>query len=416
MNLKTIHEVEKLLATYAPSRMSGAVYNLSRITKLLKHLGDPQDTLKVIHVTGTSGKTSTTYFARSILEAAGQKIGLTASPHIDTICERVQINGGPIAEADFVAYFNEFYPMIASFEPRPTYFELMTAFAYWVFSKEQVEYAVVEVGLGGRYDATNTITRQDKVCVINSIGYDHTEILGNTLSAIASEKAGIIQRGNRVFTVEQSDEARVVLEAEVQEKQAELTVVTPVINHERITPAFQQHNFQLALAAVRYIAERDSLKLPAYVEEIVEHVTVPGRFETYKIGDKTIVLDGAHNPQKLEALLGTLRAKNMHPAVVVAGISEAPESKVAECVRLLSEYSEKSVYTTFSVQRDVMRHSTGLEVLGKFKRDNDLLVASSEEALREALKSREAYVVVTGSLYLVSILRAYVQHLAELPA
>lgn len=412
--ITTLAEVESELLSYAPNRMYSADYQLERIRALMERIGNPQDELEVIHITGTSGKTSTAYYVRAILEEAGAKTGLTVSPHIKTLCERIQIGGEPVSEADFVTYFNEFYPLVFRFEPRPTYFELMTALAYWVFRKVKVDYAVIEVGLGGRFDATNVVSRGDKVCVINSIGYDHTEIFGESLTAIASEKAGIIQQRNEVFTVQQDDEARVVLEAEAQKKHAKVTVVRPVINHASTIPVFQQQNFQLALAAVRYVAGRDSLTLSADVENIVEQVTIPGRFETYKIGEKTIILDGAHNPQKLEALLGTLRKKNMQPAVVVAGISEAPEAKVAKCVRLLSEFSDKSVYTTFTVQRDVTRHSVGPEVLRKLKRESDELITSPEDALNEALRCEEPYIVVTGSLYLVSILRPVVQRLARL--
>ena len=412
--MTTLAEVESELLSYAPNRMYGADYQLERIRALMERIGNPQDELKVIHITGTSGKTSTAYYVRAILEEAGAKTGLTVSPHIKTICERIQIGGEPILEADFVTYFNEFYPLVFGFEPRPTYFELMTALAYWVFKKVKVDYAVIEVGLGGRFDATNIVSRDDKVCVINSIGYDHTEIFGESLTAIAKEKAGIIQAHNTVFTVKQDDEAWAVLEAEAREKHATLTVVNTAINHESPAPTFQQRNSQLALAAVRYVARRDGLKLPVDVESIVEKVTIPGRFETYKIGEKTIILDGAHNPQKLEALLGTLREKNMQPAVAVAGISEAPEAKVAKCVRLLSEFSDKSVYTTFTVQRDVMRRSVGPEELAKFKRARDELVALPVDALQQALKSEEDYVIVTGSLYLVSILRPVVRRLAHL--
>lgn len=412
--MRTLAEVESELLSYAPSRMYGADYQLERIRALMEQIGNPQNDLKVIHITGTSGKTSTAYYARALLEQTGAKVGLTISPHIESISERIQLGGTPISETEFVTDFNEFYPLVVGFEPRPTYFELMTAFAYWVFAKEKVDYAVIEVGLGGRFDATNVVTRDDKVCVINSIGYDHTEIFGESLTAIASEKAGIIQQGNEVFTVPQADEARVVFENEVREKGAELTVIQTVVNHKSKAPAFQQQNFQLALAAVQYVTSRDGLKLPADVEKLIESVGIPGRFETYRVGDKTIVLDGAHNPQKLEALLGTLREKGMQPAVVIAGISEAPDAKVAECVRLLSGFFDESVYTTFTVQRDVTRHSVGLDELAKFKRDDDKLLATPADALKVALEGEKKYVVVTGSLYLVSILRPAVQRLAHL--
>lgn len=413
-DLTTLSQVEAELLSYAPNRLYGADYKLERVTKLLAHIGNPQQNLRVIHVAGTSGKTSTAYYVRGLLETTGATVGLTVSPHIKTTCERIQIGGAPVSEEKFVQYFNEFYPLVIGFDPRPTYFELMTAFAYWVFDKEKVDYAVVEVGLGGRYDATNTVTRQDKVCIINSIGYDHTEILGETLAEIAGEKAGIIQERNVVFTVPQEEEAAQVIAAEVAKKDATLTTIQPTVDHSLSVPAFQQHNFQLALAAVRYTASRDGLTLPRDVSEVAKNVVVPGRFEIYMIGEKTVVLDGAHNPQKLEAVLGELKERAMQPAVVVAALSEAPDRKVAECVRLLSEYSDRSIYTTFTVQRDVLRRSVGFEQFSHYIRPEDSLVEVPAAAFKRALQGDEPYVIVTGSLYLVSVLRPFVQQQAGL--
>ena len=411
-NLTTLNEVEELLLAYTPSRMSGADYQLERIGGLLAHLGNPQNDLKVVHIAGTSGKTSTAYYTRAILESTGVSVGLTVSPHIQSICERIQLDGGPIPESQFIRYFQEFYPLILDFEPRPTYFELMTAFAYWVFKKEQVDYAVIEVGLGGRYDATNTISRADKVSVINSIGYDHTEIFGETLTEIANEKAGIIQDGNVVFTVDQDAEARVVIDAEVAKKNASLTVITPEIDSSSAVPPFQQQNFALAYAAVDYVAHRDGLVVPADASQIINHVTVPGRFEIYTVGDKTVLLDGAHNPQKLEALIDVLRQKNMQPAVVVAAFSEAPEKKMAECVRLVSSFAKRTIYTTFTVQRDVTRRSASLAELSKLSNGQSECIEQPAEALERALISGQPFVIVTGSLYLVSILRPIIQNRA----
>lgn len=413
-NVSSLREVEAILLSYAPNRMYVADYKLERVRLLHEHIGNPQDNLKVIHVTGTSGKTSTAYFVRALLESTGVRVGLTVSPHIKTTCERVQVHGGPLPESAFVSYFNKFYALVEGFEPRPTYFELMTAFAYWVFEKEKVDYAVVEVGLGGRYDATNVVSRNDKVCIINSIGYDHTEIFGDTLIAIANEKAGIIQEGNKVFTVEQEDEARVVIENQANEKHADLTVVTPVLNPDSDVPVFQQHNFQLALAATRYVAGRDGLRLPDDAESLVRSIAVPGRYETYTIGDKTVVLDGAHNPQKLGALLEVLTHRHKEPAVVIAGLSEAPTKKIVECVHLLSNFAARVFYTTFAVQRDVTRYSVQLDVFSGLKREQDEMIEEPKDALERALQGDEKLVVVTGSLYLVSIVRPFVRERAGL--
>ncbi len=326
----------------------------------------------------------------------------------------MQIGSQPISEPQFVEYFNEFYPLVSGLDPRPTYFEIMVAFAYWVFKKEAVDYAVVEVGLGGRYDATNTIYRNDKVCVINSVGYDHTEILGESLTEIAGEKAGIIQQNNAVFTVEQAPEVVAVIAAEAQKKRASLAVVRPEEDHSSPVPSFQQHNFHLALTAARYVAKRDGLQLAGDTEQLAQSITVPGRFEAYVAGEKTILLDGAHNPQKLEALLSVLKERQMQPAVVIAAISEAPKKKVVECTQLLANYATKIIYTTFTLHGDVVRRSVDLVTLSEYARPEDALVERSENALQEALASDTNYVIVTGSLYLVSALRPAVQRLAGL--
>ena len=413
-NVSSLGEVEAILLSYAPNRMYVADYKLERVRLLHERIGNPQDNLKVVHVTGTSGKTSTAYFVRALLESTGAKVGLTVSPHIKTTCERIQVNGGPLSESAFVSYFNEFYALVEGLEPRPTYFELMTAFAYWVFEKEKVDYAVVEVGLGGRYDATNIVSRNDKVCIINSIGYDHTEIFGDSLTAIANEKAGIIQESNKVFTVPQDEEARVVIEKQASEKHADVMVITPTLDHASEVPVFQQHNFQLALAAARYVAKRDGLKLPDTVDLLVNATAVPGRYETYTIGEKTVVLDGAHNPQKLEALIDVLSHTYKEPAVVIAGLSEAPTKKVVECVRLLSNFATRVLYTTFAVQRDVTRYSVRLDVFSGLKREQDEMIEKPSDALERALQADEKLVVVTGSLYLVSIVRPFVRERAGL--
>lgn len=399
----TQKDVEEELLAHAPLKMMPADYKLTRPKILLETLGNPQDQLKVIHVAGTSGKTSTAYYVRGLLEVAGKRTGLTVSPHISSITERLQIDGEPMPEEKFVAYFEEFYAQVADVTPRPTFFELLTAFAYWVFAKEQVDYAVVEVGLGGRYDATNVVTRRDKVSVISSIGYDHTEILGETLTEIAGEKVGIIGEACAVFTVQQDPEAMRVIEAESSKQQADLHVVTPGYDAAISAPIYQQQNFSLALSAVQYVAARDGFRLQG-TEIVLEDTVVPGRFELYQINGKTLLLDGAHNPQKLRALLADLQAKHIQPAAFVVAFSEAPEKKLRECIQLVTEFADSVRYTEFVIQRDVLRRSADVGMQPFF--------ASPEDALRDALSSQAPFVVVTGSLYLVATLRPFVQQLA----
>ena len=166
---------------------SRTAYTLDVMKALMEHLGNPQNQLRVLHVAGTSGKTSTAYYCAALLKEAGKKVGLSVSPHVDTVNERLQINGQPMPEAEFCKVLSEFLDVVAESGIKPSYFELLVAMTYWEFARQKVDYAVIEVGLGGLRDGTNVIERADKVCLITDIGLDHTEILGHTLTKITGE-------------------------------------------------------------------------------------------------------------------------------------------------------------------------------------------------------------------------------------
>lgn len=405
------HDVEQVLATYAPMQLHKSMFTLDRMWMLVRRLDNPQNNMKVVHVAGTSGKTSTAYFIRALLEASGVRTCLTVSPHIETIRERVQVGGTLLEEDVFVRYFNEFYERVQPLEPRPTFFELVTAFAYWVGVQENVDYFVAETGLGGRLDATNVVEREDKICVLTPIGFDHTDILGNTLAEIAAEKAGIIQARNDVFCAEQAPEVKMVFERIAEQKMARLTVVkTSEAGSTSTLPMYQQQNAILASRVFSFIQRRDGLKSITNIQKVITSVRVPGRWEMYSIEGKTVLLDGAHNPQKLEALLGALSQKRLQPAVVVAAFSEAPERKIEECAALVQSFANRTIFTEFQVERDVFRRSVALGVLQKMTQGTFL--PSAEEAFEAAVAGNEPYVVVTGSLYLVASLRPYVQQRA----
>jgi len=214
-----------VLEAYWPSRTTLHRMSLDYIRSLLDYLGNPQERLRIIHIAGTSGKTSTAYYAAALLTAAGKKAGLTVSPHVDLLNERVQINMTPLPEALFVREMNEFMACVEQGGFTPTYFELLYAFAFWEFARQQVEYAVIETGVGGLLDNTNVVTRSDKVCVLTDIGFDHTSLLGTTLPEIARQKAGIIQLHNAVFCWRQSAEVLAVFRAVTRQKQADLHIL-----------------------------------------------------------------------------------------------------------------------------------------------------------------------------------------------
>ncbi len=190
------------------SELAKADFNLDRMFALMESLGNPQNQYPIIHVAGTKGKGSVSAFCASALKAAGYKVGLYTSPHLIDYVERIQVNGEPISHAQLVELVEEIKPYVARIEKLTT-FEITTALAFMAFAKYDVNAAVFEVGLGGRLDATNIVT--PKVSVITSLSYDHMAVLGDTLTLIAGEKAGIIKPGAPVVSSPQVDEALEVL-------------------------------------------------------------------------------------------------------------------------------------------------------------------------------------------------------------
>ena len=188
----------------------GSRPGLSRVRELLHRIGDPQDTLQFVHIAGTNGKGSTAAMLASILRAAGYTTGLFTSPYLERFAERMQVNGQPIPDAELAAACETLQPCIAAMDDQPTEFELVTAAAMLWFQRRGCDIVVLEVGLGGRLDATNVIGAP-ACAVITNIGLDHTEILGDTLTQIAREKAGILKPGTRAVSYPQVPEVRDVL-------------------------------------------------------------------------------------------------------------------------------------------------------------------------------------------------------------
>jgi len=214
-------DYEKLISY----QYNASTFSLDRMVKMLEYVGDPHKSFPSIHITGTKGKGSTAIMMSTILEHAGLTTGLFTSPHLVDLKERIQINHQNISEYEFTSNLNEFRPYIQhlrEIEPSasPTFFEILTAIAMLYFKKKRVEMAVLEVGLGGRLDSTNVVIPQ--VSIITNVGFDHTAILGNTLSSIAYEKAGIIKQGVPVVSAVEDSDALSVIEKTCKEKNARL--------------------------------------------------------------------------------------------------------------------------------------------------------------------------------------------------
>lgn len=212
----TDYEKERI-ARYDPDTL-----DLSRIRRVLARLGDPQRRFPSIHIAGTKGKGSVAATCASVLQTAGLRTGLYTSPHLHTFRERIRVDGEPIPPDVLISLVQECRPIFDT-EPQLTTFEAITALAFVHFARCQIDYAVVEVGLGGRLDATNVIIPQ--VAIITSLSFDHTYLLGNTLADIAREKAGIIKPGVPTVCAPQEAEALTVIQKVCAERESPLTLV-----------------------------------------------------------------------------------------------------------------------------------------------------------------------------------------------
>lgn len=423
MRIRTMAEANAALQPYVPlvARLTGHQTTLTRILPLMELLGNPQDKLRVVHIAGTSGKTSTAYYLAALLTATGKKVGLTVSPHVDSVTERVQINGEPLSEADFCQELGDFLEIVHRAEQPPSYFELLYAFALWSFERHGVDYAVVETGMGGLYDATNVVTRADKVCVITDIGFDHTHILGNTLPEIIAQKIGIVHEHNQVFMYGQAEEIMSVARRWTDKYHATLNVVDKsaerqACDDELIAMAdYQQRNWLLAHKVYKYLEERDSLpRLTRQALQKTQAVQVPARMDIRVVGDKAIIMDGAHNAQKMATFVESFQ--HLYPDIKPAILLGLKEDKAyEELVPLLAPLASRIITTTFNTSQDLPAHAINPELLAAAFRAGEAANVESitdQHAAFEALMAApEKTCIITGSFYLLSQIR-HNEHLA----
>jgi dihydrofolate synthase/folylpolyglutamate synthase len=399
-----------------------------RFEALLARLGNPHQQLQVVHIAGTKGKGSTTAMAANILHAAGYRVGAYFSPFVYDLRERIQIDGEMIAKGDFARLVSEIRPHIEELaltdHGQTTEFELKTAVGLCYFLEKSVEYAVLEVGIGGRLDATNVIP-QSLVSVITNIGFDHMEILGHTLGAIAGEKAGIIKEGGLCVAGIEPGEALDVVERVCRERSAKLVhlqrgkdwhshpdgSVTIMTSARRLENAelnlkgrFQHANAALAVAAL------DEVAIPRLSDEVVRDglamAFVPGRFEVVRDCGPTIIADGAHNELAGrvlgDALAGELSART-RPVIVVVGMSRGHDAEMF-LAALFGGFHPAAVIST----EPSFRPNPAEEVAGAARRLRVGVVetaAQAPKAARRALEMAKSYpdalIVVTGSFYTV---------------
>ncbi len=289
--------LQKELDWLYSTQLFGIKLGLEGITRLLEACGVRYPRARVIHVAGTNGKGSTCAFAESVARAAGYSTGLFTSPHLVDFNERIRINGEPVPDADLVRLIRRLRTLTAKAQPMPTFFELVLALAMMCFAEREVDIIILETGMGGRLDATNAVPKD--VAVLTPIGMDHRQYLGDTLGAIAGEKAAIIAWHRPALTAPQEPEALRVIHEAARRMDTDYRIVTEECSLPLgLRGAHQRRNAALALAALRALPHF----LCSEEEEArgLSSVRWPGRFEEIAPG---VVMDGAHNPPAMQVLV-----------------------------------------------------------------------------------------------------------------
>jgi dihydrofolate synthase/folylpolyglutamate synthase len=407
MSLTTFQEAQAALAKFVPHQRQRVADTPEYIQRFLQTIGDPQDRLPAIHIAGTSGKSSTAYYAAALLQAAGKKVGLLVSPHVLQLNERVQVNGQPLPEKIFCQELELFLALVHKSQANLTYAEVMYAFAFWEFARQAVDSMVIEVGRGGLFDATNVMNRPDKLCIITDISRDHVAALGTTLEAIAQHKAGIIGYHNTVFCYRQAPEIVEQIVARARQAQADLHLLVgpQVTSHISALPSFQQRNFALALQAVSFWLERAG-RPPLSDLQIAQAAQqyIPGRLERIVCGSRVLIVDGAHNQQKLQVLGASMRQQypNQRTAVLVA-FGESSRN-LPELLAAVGSIAHHIIATTVPAESVDSHHfRLPMEIVAACATQGGSSVeaiANIATAFGALMTCPEPVLLVTGSLYL----------------
>ena len=410
---------------------------LGRVRAVLELLGDPQRAFRSVHVTGTNGKTSTARMVEALLREHGLRTGRFTSPHLTRVNERISIDGEPISDERFVEVWRDVAPYVemvdteslANGGPRLSFFEVFVVMAYAAFADAPVDVAVVEVGMGGRWDATNVIDAE--VAVMTPVAMDHERYLGDTLVEIASEKSGIVKDGATLVLATQTEDvegvvlaaaaergARVVREGidlEVVERQVavggQLVALRGLggVYTDVFLPLYgehQAHNALLALAATEALLTGGAALDGSVVEAAFAGVTSPGRLEVVR-SSPTVLVDGAHNPAGAEALVDAVEEAFAFTRLVgVVGVmaDKDPEGILAALEPVLAEV----VVTQASNPRAMDADDLAEVAIDVFGEDRVHVAARLPDAVDLAVQRAEgevergAGVLVTGSILLVA--------------
>ncbi len=402
------------------------VWRLSRMESFLANFGHPERAYRSVHIAGTKGKGSTTAMVESILRAAGYRTGMYTSPHLHTFRERIQLRGQPIPEETVARLVEQMLPAMDA-NPDVTVFEIITTLAMIYFAEEEIDWGVFEVGMGGRLDATNVLLPE--VSVITSISMDHMKVLGETLEAIAGEKAGIIKSGIPVISAPQQPAAMQVVRQAAAERGAPLVVVgqdwrwrfvETHLSGQRfdvyrpgkeakpdypslrlpLLGAHQMENASTAIAAITALRERGVRIHPQAVHRGLGAVAWPGRLEV--LGRRPfVVVDGAHNIYSIEKLMEALPVYLHYRRLLVifgAGTTHNPRDLLPTILKAADQlFVTRSQHAKATPVADLV---TIVQEMGREATPSDTVADALSRALEQA--DEGDLVLVTGSLFVVA--------------
>lgn len=390
--------------------------DLSYIRRILKQLNNPQDSVRAIHVTGTNGKGSTSYYLSNLLQKAGQKTGLFVSPYIYEFNERIQLNGKNISNNDLIKTANEIETTIEILKKDDPNFSLVTfeyevALAFQFFAQENCDYAVIEVGIGGEHDKTNVIIPE--VSVITTIGLDHEKIIGPTLKDIAEEKSGVIKSNKPVVL---GNVPQNVLEILLNKAQSEnsksfllgrdfqIKIMPDVIEYQdsknlynfALRPLVEAYDIGVAVQAIQLLQlDLDRKK----IEEAINETRIPGRYDVIQTSPE-IIVDGAHNLQAMENLLNLVRKKKKGQIYVLLGMMK--DKDLGPVTKLFKD--EKVTLTRINYPRAARLEDFPKEAQKEFEYKENFEEAYT--SLKNKLQADDM-LLVTGSFYLVGAVLNY---------
>jgi|SRR3989338_3725337 len=373
---------------------------LENIQNLLDKIGNPEKNLRCIHIAGTNGKGSVCAMIFYIMKEAGFKVGLYTSPHLKKFNERIRINGHYITDAEIVKYFLK----IRQYITNQSFFEITTAMAFLYFKEKNVDFAVLEVGLGGRLDATNVVV--PLVSVITNVELEHTDILGNKIEKIAFEKAGIIKNNVPAVTGAKYKALEVIKKISKQ-RNAPLFLAKKFdnANFKYLNGSFQQENKDIALTAIETLREYSSIKIDEnQIKNGIERTKWPARLQFIS---KNILVDCAHNPPGFEALkkglLNIKKQKNIKNIIFVVGILK--DKDVKAMLRTINPLISSIIFTKSKNEKSSNPEQLlkTFNSINKNKSIKTKIIENPKKALNYAKKisKKEDLIVVVGSIYMV---------------